>query len=60
MRGGGVRPRKEYTIKVEQIIIVEAETYDEALRLLPEYPYSPNPMWKMYQETILLMEVENA
>ena len=55
-----MRPRKEYTIKVEQIIIVEAETYDEALRLLPEYPYSPNPMWKMYQETILLMEVENA
>lgn len=42
----------EFTFEVKQIIQVEAKDIDEAMFLLPSYPYSPNPAWYMQDEHI--------
>lgn len=43
---------RTYTFKVNQVIEVQANSKEEAVSLLPDYPYSPRPSWEIYSQEI--------
>ena len=51
---------RKYLIRVEQDFEVEANSFEEACKLLPSYGWSPNPGWVMVEETIQVREVSNV
>jgi hypothetical protein len=48
-----------YKFNVEQVIEVKGNSLEEAIGLLPVYPYSPNPSYDVVEETIESIEGES-